>query len=263
MCGWNTPAPPAESTTTTRRMECHSGRNLLACQKGPSLTLSLTHPPPSLPHCFSLSLPHRAKIDDTHTKHMTPLSSKHSSHPHSGSSHSHSSHTHSSSSSSHTHSHSHGGHRSYASSSSHHASHTSHYHTGHSSQLSHHDRVRERERGGHGRYCLWCCCVSYVTLLHTHTHTHTHTCSHRHSNRGSRSSSKSTSVSPTTTSRGRGHYEKTTPSRSSRCHGSSRRSVSPSVSSSKHTTPSTLAVSPCTPGIPHGISEVTIYHYCT
>jgi hypothetical protein len=180
------------------------------------------------------SMAKRTKTDDCPTKPTSSSSggsNKHSSHSHSSPTHSHSSH---SQHTSHSHSRGSGSHRGYSSSSTHHSSHSSH-HASHSSQ-GHHDRMRERDRG-HGSY--------------------------RRSNRGSRSSSKSASVSPTSSGRGRGPHDKTTPNRhsSSRPHhggrgGSKRGSVSPRVSAtSKQSSVSTVAVSPCTPSIPHGISQ--------
>ncbi|CAI8043335.1 hypothetical protein GBAR_LOCUS24050 [Geodia barretti] len=180
------------------------------------------------------SMAKRTKTDDIPTKSTSSSSSggnKHSSQSHSSPSHSHSSHS-QHTSSSHSHSRGSGSHRGYSSSSTHHSSH----HTSHSSQ-GHHDRMRERDRG-HG--------------------------SHRRSNRGSRSSSKSASVSPTSSGRGRGPHDKATPNRhpSSRPHhggrgGSKRGSVSPRVSAAgkQQSSVSTVAVSPCTPSIPHGISQ--------
>ena len=235
VCGLSTQAHQVEYTTTIRRMECHSGRGLLACQRG-----IYTYVYVLFGDFFNLF---RTKTDESHSKRITP-SSKHSSHPHASSStHSHSSHSHphsgssSTSSTAHLHSHTssshtHGNNKEFMSS-SHHRSLT--HHTIHSSSQTYLDRVREKEQRDRSRT------------------------SHQRSNRGSRSSSKSTSVSPTTGSRGHGHHDKTTPNRHSRTHASSgsnkRGSLSPNVTPNK---PSQTGSSTVSPGIPHDISQVSI-----
>ena len=133
----------------------------------------------------------------------------------------------------------------------------------------HEDRIRFYLRGtmqwGNATYCEPTFPVSLYQILLPPLSP----LSHRRSNRGSRSSSKSASVSPTSSGRGRGPHDKATPNRhpSSRPHhggrgGSKRGSVSPRVSAAgkQQSSVSTVAVSPCTPSIPHGISQVISLH---